>query len=343
MRLVRLGEERHRLEVRLVAGPLARGRVALARGQAAGRVAAGVVVLHLVVVPDRDHREARVQLAQRLVGAVERVLGAVVLERQRLAHVVRCACGFGSPMPSSRTPVPPAPSGTPRRTCSRRGTRRSRRRRAPSRRRRCSSRACTRRRRRTRTSPAAWSRPAARSGSGRRGCACRASRSGSSSARPACRRPTRAFTECPRPPLVAISLRATMFRKSRSRATSSRTEPEPDTSSSRVSSVIPRGVGSPDSTPWANLPPRSRRAAAPRGAANDSSAVCGAMTRAAPAEPLRRMNWRRESMAAPAYLSAGQVPTGCQAVLSSTNGSIRDRLSRPASRGSRRRGGVPRA
>ncbi len=52
---------------------------------AAGRVAR-VVVLHLVVVPGGDHRELRVQVAQRLVGAVERVLLAVVGERDRLAH-----------------------------------------------------------------------------------------------------------------------------------------------------------------------------------------------------------------------------------------------------------------
>ena len=70
-------------------------------------------------------------------------------------------------------------------------------------------------------------------------------------------------------------------------------DPAPDASSSSVSSVMPCGVGSPDRTPWLNVPPRSSL-----GRASASTAVWGARTRAAPAEPPRVRNWRRESIAA---------------------------------------------
>src|SRR3954469_21338316 len=76
-----LREERHRLEERLVRGVPARGRVVQARVQPAAGRGARVVVLHLVVVPDRDDRELRVQAAQRRVRAVARVLVAVAGER----------------------------------------------------------------------------------------------------------------------------------------------------------------------------------------------------------------------------------------------------------------------
>ena len=151
--------------------PAPRVRPALRRIEPAVRRPARVVVLHLVVVPDRDHRERGVEVAQDLVGAVERVLGAVVGERQRLAHVVVGVRGLASPMRRRARRSRPPPSGRPRRRRSRRGRPRSRCRRGASLVARCSSRACTPRTRRRRTARARASRPAARSGSARPGCA----------------------------------------------------------------------------------------------------------------------------------------------------------------------------
>ena len=102
----------HAVEERAVGGGLARRRVAQLRREPAGRPgAAGVVVLDLVVVPDRDHREQRVHVAQRRVGAVERVLGAVLLERLREADRVGAHPADARRRPRSR----------PRRRCSRPG------------------------------------------------------------------------------------------------------------------------------------------------------------------------------------------------------------------------------
>jgi hypothetical protein len=82
-------DERHRLEERLIGGVAPRDRVAVGGGQTAVGQASRIVVEDLVVVPQRDERVARVQLAQRRVGAVQRVLGAVVGERLgRAAFVV---------------------------------------------------------------------------------------------------------------------------------------------------------------------------------------------------------------------------------------------------------------
>src|SRR4051812_34529587 len=74
---------RHRLEERLVGGPLAGEGEAQLRREAAVLLAAGVVVLDLVVVPQHHGREARMDAPQRRVGAVEPVLRAVVVERDR--------------------------------------------------------------------------------------------------------------------------------------------------------------------------------------------------------------------------------------------------------------------
>ena len=82
--LARGGEVRHGL----VEGPV-RGRLALlrealdGRKAAVGACAAGVVVLHLVVVPEGDHGKLLVHLPEVRVGAVQLVLVAVVLERHR--------------------------------------------------------------------------------------------------------------------------------------------------------------------------------------------------------------------------------------------------------------------
>ena len=87
-RLARGRRVGHRLEEGLVGGRLALlGVVVLGREPAVGR-AAGVVVLDLVVVPEHHGREARLHLAQRLVGAIERVLLAVVVQRLGGARVV---------------------------------------------------------------------------------------------------------------------------------------------------------------------------------------------------------------------------------------------------------------
>ena len=57
--------------------------------------AAGVVVLDLVVVPQHHGREARLDLAQRLVRAVQRVLLAVLVERLGRADVVDAGLARG--------------------------------------------------------------------------------------------------------------------------------------------------------------------------------------------------------------------------------------------------------
>src|ERR687898_1035699 len=57
-------------------------------------------------------------------------------------------------------------------------------------------------------------------------------------------------------PEVLTSSRATTLRKPRSRATSSSMVPAPSTSDTRVQSVMPFGVGSPEMTPSAKRPPR---------------------------------------------------------------------------------------
>ena len=89
-------ERGHALEVRLIARGAARFGIAqLGRQAAAGTGVAGVVVLHLVVVPDRDHRELGVHPAQRRLGAVQRVLGPVLVERLRVPDGVLADSGEG--------------------------------------------------------------------------------------------------------------------------------------------------------------------------------------------------------------------------------------------------------
>ena len=67
----------------------------MAGRQAAVRRAAGVVVLDLVVVPQHHGREARLDLAQRLVRAIQRVLLAVLVERLGRADVVDAGLAGG--------------------------------------------------------------------------------------------------------------------------------------------------------------------------------------------------------------------------------------------------------
>ena len=209
--------------------------------------AARVVVDHLVVVPDRDHRELGVHPPEVAVGAVERVLGPVVRERvghaDRVgAHAARTGCRR---------------SGRPRRRCSRRGSPRSPRPRSRAGRGRCSSRTCSPGRRRTRTSRPGGSRRAARCGSGPPSCSASWWRSGSSTARAGRARPRAPSPRGRSRPEVGISSRATTRRKPRSFATSSSTLPRASTPATRVQRVMPLGVGSPDITPSLNLPPRS--------------------------------------------------------------------------------------
>src|SRR4051794_26126978 len=74
---------RHRLEERLVGGPLAGEGEAQLRREGAGPLAPRGGVLGLVGVPQHHGREARMDAPQRWVGAVEPVLRAVVVERDR--------------------------------------------------------------------------------------------------------------------------------------------------------------------------------------------------------------------------------------------------------------------
>ena len=103
----------------------ARGAARCSRARPAGRrrVAARVVVLDLVVVPDRRSRKRALHLAQRLVRAVQRVLVAVVVQRvgdasgrRRWRPIRVVAHAVCRRRPTSRS----------RRRCSRRGRRRSR-------------------------------------------------------------------------------------------------------------------------------------------------------------------------------------------------------------------------
>jgi hypothetical protein len=76
---------RHRLRPGAVAGGAAPGERDAAVRRRTALVPAGVVVLDLVVVPDRQQRVSEPHREQARIGLVERVRAAVVLERLRLA------------------------------------------------------------------------------------------------------------------------------------------------------------------------------------------------------------------------------------------------------------------